>query len=42
MYKWTKKINGTNKVSLRNIYNSIRYWAVRAFGWVVWKGYIKI
>lgn len=42
MYKWTKKINGTNKVSLRNIDNFVRYWAVRIFGSLVWKSYIKI
>lgn len=42
MYVWAKKINGTEKISLRNIDNFLRYWFVRKLGWLVWKNYIKI
>lgn len=37
MYLWSKASNGTQKVSLKNIDNKIRYFAVRLFGWIVWK-----
>ena len=42
MLLWAKATNGTKKLSLRNIDNYLRYYGVRAFGWLVWKGYIKI
>lgn len=37
MLKWSMAAAGTkNKISLRNIDNYIRYYAVRIFGWIVW------
>lgn len=37
MLLWSKIISGTNnKISLRNIDNYVRYYAVRAFGWIYW------
>ena len=42
MLKWSKVTNGTKKISIRNIDNLIRYYAVRTFGWLVWNGYINI
>lgn len=37
MLLWSSTCSGTsNKVSLRNADNYLRYWAVRAFGWIVW------
>lgn len=37
MLIWSKAANGTSsKFSIRNIDNYIRYYAVRAFGWIVW------
>ena len=42
MFLWANKINGTEKLSLRNIDNKLRYWGVRAFGWLVWNGIIKL
>ena len=42
MLLWSKALSGTNKLSLRNIDNYTRYFAVRLFGWIVWKDIIKI
>jgi len=42
MLKWSKKTNGTKKLSLRNIDNYLRFIFVRLFGWMVWKNLIKI
>ena len=42
MLKWAKVTNGTKKISIRNIDNLIRYYAVRTFGWLVWNGYMNI
>ena len=36
MLKWSKVMNGTRKISLRNIDNYTRYYGVRLFGWFVW------
>jgi hypothetical protein len=36
MLQWALEIAGTKKVSLRNIDCYVRYYGVRAFGWVVW------
>jgi len=36
MYIWSKVINSTNKISIKNIDNHIRYFAVRVFGGPVW------
>ena len=36
MLKWAKVSSGTKKISLRNIDNYTRYYAVRLFGWVVY------
>jgi hypothetical protein len=32
----TEVVNGTKKLSLRNIDNYTRYYGVRLFGWIVW------
>ena len=42
MLKWAKVTNGTQKISLRNIDNYIRYYSVRLLGWLVWDGHINI
>ena len=42
MLKWSKVTNGTKNISLRNIDNYIRYYAVRLFGWLVWNEIINI
>ena len=42
MLKWAKVTNGTEKISIRNIDNLIRYYGVRFFGWLVWNGIINI
>ena len=42
MLKWAKVTNGTENISLRNIDNYTRYYAVRTFGWLVWNGIINI
>lgn len=42
MLLWSKQVSGTNKTSIRNIDNYIRYYAVRIFGGLVWKDIIKI
>lgn len=42
MLLWSKQVSGTNKTSIRNIDNYIRYYAVRIFGGLVWKNIIKI
>lgn len=42
MLRWAKVTNGTKKPSLRNLDNYIRYIGVRTFGWLVWKGIIKL
>lgn len=42
MLIWSKAFSGTRKISLRNIDNYTRYYAVRLFGWLVWYGFIKI
>ena len=42
MLRWAKVTNGTKKPSLRNLDNYIRYIGVRAFGWLVWTGLIKL
>ena len=36
MLRWSKVMNGTRKISLRNIDNYTRYYGVRLFGWFVW------
>lgn len=36
MLKWSIVMNGTRKISLRNIDNYTRYYGVRLFGWFVW------
>jgi len=36
MFKWAKAINGTRKISLKNIDNKVRFLGVRAFGRKVW------
>lgn len=36
MYVWSKASNGTVRISLKNMDNIVRYWAVRMFGWLVW------
>ena len=36
MLKWSVVMNGTRKISLRNIDNYTRYYGVRLFGWFVW------
>lgn len=36
MLKWSRVMNGTRKISLRNIDNYTRYYGVRLFGWFVW------
>lgn len=42
MLLWSKALSGTNNLSLRNIDNYTRYYAVRLLGWIVWKDIIKI
>ena len=42
MLKWAKVTNGTEKISIRNIDNYIRYYSVRTFGWLVFNGHINI
>ena len=42
MLKWAKVTNGTENISLRNLDNYTRYYAVRTFGWLVWNGIINI
>ena len=42
MLRWSKAMSGTKKVSLRNLDNYTRYYAVRIFGGLVWKGIFKI
>jgi len=42
MLKWAKVTNGTENISLRNIDNYTRYYAVRTFGWLVWNEIINI
>lgn len=42
MLRWAKVTNGTQKISYRNFDNWCRYIGVRAFGWLVWEGWIKI
>lgn len=37
MLKWSIKTNGTEGISVRNLDNYIRFYAVRIFGWYVWK-----
>lgn len=37
MLKWERAVNGTQKWSLRNIDNYLRFWAVRMFGKRIWK-----
>lgn len=41
MLLWAKATNGTNKISLRNIDNYLRYYGVRLFGWLYWKRILK-
>lgn len=36
MLKWSVVMNGTRKISLKNIDNYTRYYGVRLFGWFVW------
>lgn len=36
MLRWAKAMKQTRRISLRNIDIHIRYFAVRAFGWIVW------
>ena len=36
MLRWSIVMNGTRKISLRNIDNYTRYYGVRLFGWFVW------
>ena len=42
MLKWAKVTNGTEKISIRNIDNYIRYYSVILLGWLVCDGYINI
>lgn len=42
MLLWANTTNSTRNVSLRNIDNKSRYYGVRAFGWLVWNGIIKL
>lgn len=42
MYKWSDRLSGTNKISLRNFDNILRYITVRIFGGLVWNNKIKI
>lgn len=42
MLLWSKAINSTKKISLRNIDNYVRYFGVRTFGWLVWRKIIKL
>ena len=37
MLKWSKELNGTDRWSIRNIDNYVRYYAVRCFGEKVWR-----
>lgn len=42
MLKWSKGTSGTDrKWSIRNFDNQLRYVTVRAFGWLVWDGWIN-
>ena len=36
MLLWSKAVNGTRKISIKNFDNHSRYIAVRLFGWIVW------
>lgn len=36
MKLWQRVTNGTDKISLRNVDNAIRYYVVRMFGWTVY------
>jgi len=36
MLKWSKVTNGTNKISVKNLDNYVRYYVVRLFGGFVW------
>lgn len=36
MLKWSRAVNGTRKISIRNFDNWARYVAVRLFGWIIW------
>jgi hypothetical protein len=42
MKRWAMASSGTNGPSLCNLDIWARYLGVRAFGWLVWKGIIKI
>lgn len=42
MLIWSKKINSTKKISLKNIDNYTRYFGVRLFGWLVWNNYVTL
>lgn len=42
MLIWAKASSGTTNFSFRNLDNYVRYYGVRAFGWLVWKNIIKI
>lgn len=42
MLKWAKVVNGTKNISLRNLDNLTRWFFVRIFGNLVWRGIIKI
>ena len=37
MLKWSIKMNGTKKISIRNFDNYIRFYGVRIFGYYAWK-----
>lgn len=36
MLKWSRAVNGTNKISLQRIDNYTRYLGVKWFGWIYW------
>lgn len=42
MLIWSKKVNSTKKISLKNIDNYTRYLGVRLFGWLVWNNYVTL
>lgn len=42
MLIWSMKVSGTDKISLRNFDNYMRYYVVRLFGGLVWNDKIKI
>ena len=42
MLIWSKKVNGTKKISLKKIDNYTRYIGVRLFGWLVWRKIVSL